>query len=102
MCNVYLQHGTELEQVIRELQRSRVNLSDRLTQQKQQLIHVCGTSYVLDSDFINLQDTKDRVRSTSNVLHYITTYINILPISVSVKHVSHCLCYAGVLYLAVS
>lgn len=60
----------ECEQVIRELQESQVSLSDRLAQQKQQLIGLCGTSYILDPDFGNLQDTKDRVRRT-----YIPTYI---------------------------
>ncbi|GAA6228588.1 coiled-coil domain-containing protein 40 isoform X2 [Lates japonicus] len=53
-------HVTECEQVIRELQQSQMSLSDRLAQQKQQLMELCGTSYVLDPDFVNLQDTKDR------------------------------------------
>ncbi|XP_070710661.1 coiled-coil domain-containing protein 40 [Pempheris klunzingeri] len=53
-------HVLDCEQVIRELQKSQVSLSDRLAQQKQQLIELCGTSYVLDPDFINLQDAKDR------------------------------------------
>ncbi|KAM7393645.1 hypothetical protein PAMP_020502 [Pampus punctatissimus] len=53
-------HVTECEQVIRELQENQVSLSDRLAQQKQRLIELCGTSCVLDPDFINLQDTKDR------------------------------------------
>ncbi|XP_070832310.1 coiled-coil domain-containing protein 40 isoform X1 [Chaetodon trifascialis] len=53
-------HVVECEQVTRELQMSQVGLSDRLTQQKQRLIELCGTSYVLDPDFLNLQDTKDR------------------------------------------
>lgn len=59
---VCLQHVVECEQVVRELQTSQVSLSGRLAQQKQQLIELCGTSYALDPDFINLQDTKDRVR----------------------------------------
>ncbi|XP_070781226.1 coiled-coil domain-containing protein 40 [Enoplosus armatus] len=53
-------HVVECEQVIRELQESQMNLSDRLRRQKQQLIELCGTSYILDPDFVNLQDTKDR------------------------------------------
>ncbi|XP_041790181.1 coiled-coil domain-containing protein 40 [Chelmon rostratus] len=53
-------HVVECEQVVRELQTSQVSLSGRLAQQKQQLIELCGTSYALDPDFINLQDTKDR------------------------------------------
>ncbi|XP_059199638.1 coiled-coil domain-containing protein 40 [Centropristis striata] len=53
-------HVAEAEQVIRELQESQVSLSDRLVQQKQQLIELCGTSYVLDPDYENLLDTKDR------------------------------------------
>ncbi|XP_040892417.1 coiled-coil domain-containing protein 40 [Toxotes jaculatrix] len=53
-------HVTECEQVIRELQESQVSLNDKLAQQKQQLIELCGTSCILDPDFVNLQDTKDR------------------------------------------
>ncbi|TDH16399.1 hypothetical protein EPR50_G00020560 [Perca flavescens] len=53
-------HVVECEQVIRELQESQVSLSDRLAQQKQHLIELCGTSYVLDPEIGNLQDTKDR------------------------------------------
>ncbi|XP_026158224.1 coiled-coil domain-containing protein 40 [Mastacembelus armatus] len=60
-------HVTECDQVIRELQESQVSLSNRLAQQKQQLTELCGTSYVLDPDFINLQDTKDR-----NLAHLVT------------------------------
>uniref|UniRef100_A0A3B4TDT8 Coiled-coil domain 40 molecular ruler complex subunit n=1 Tax=Seriola dumerili TaxID=41447 RepID=A0A3B4TDT8_SERDU len=60
-------HVTECEQVIRELQESQVSLSDRLAQQKQQLIELCGTSYALEPDFISLQDTKDR-----NLLHLVS------------------------------
>ena len=63
----------ECEQVIRELQESQVSVSDRLAQQKQQLIELCRTSYVLDSDFENLQDTKDRVRITT---HYDSYRVN--------------------------
>ncbi|XP_038570330.1 coiled-coil domain-containing protein 40 isoform X2 [Micropterus salmoides] len=53
-------HVAECEQVIRELQKSQVSLSNRLAQKKQQVIELCGTSHVLDPDFVNLQDTKDR------------------------------------------
>eukprot|EP00064_Thunnus_orientalis_P005965 superscaffoldBa00000601_g5979 len=53
-------HVIGCEQVIRELQRSQVSLSDRLAQQKQLLIELCSTSCILDPDFVNLQDTKDR------------------------------------------
>ncbi|KAM9363274.1 coiled-coil domain-containing protein 40 [Symphorus nematophorus] len=53
-------HVGECEQVIRELQKSQGSLSDRLAQQKQQLIDLCGTSQVLDCDCVNLQETKDR------------------------------------------
>ncbi|XP_035515431.1 coiled-coil domain-containing protein 40 [Morone saxatilis] len=60
-------HAVECEQVIRELQESQVSLSDSLAQQKQQLIELCGTSYTLDPDFENLQDTKDR-----NLSHLVT------------------------------
>ncbi|XP_051240947.1 coiled-coil domain-containing protein 40 [Dicentrarchus labrax] len=60
-------HVVECEQVIRELQESQVSLSDGLAQQKQQLIELCSTSYTLDPDFVNLQDTKDR-----NLSHLVT------------------------------
>lgn len=59
--------------MIRELQESQVSVSDRLAQQKQQLIELCGTSYVLDPDFVNLQDTKDRVRITYCTVYCVTT-----------------------------
>ncbi|XP_029295682.1 coiled-coil domain-containing protein 40, partial [Cottoperca gobio] len=59
-------HVVECEQVIREIQTSQVSLGDKLAQQKQQLIELCGTSYVLDPDFGNLQDTKDR-----NLVHLV-------------------------------
>lgn len=50
-----------------------MSLSDRLAQEKQQLIELCGNSYVLDPDFGNLQDTKDRVRRTYSTVYSITT-----------------------------
>uniref|UniRef100_UPI003AAAC844 coiled-coil domain-containing protein 40 n=1 Tax=Centroberyx gerrardi TaxID=166262 RepID=UPI003AAAC844 len=53
-------HVAECEQVIRELQESQVGLSGSLVQKKQQLTELRGTSFVLDSDLLNLQDTKDR------------------------------------------
>ncbi|KAM7418487.1 hypothetical protein PAMA_015890 [Pampus argenteus] len=68
-------HVTECEQVIRELQENQVSLSDRLAQQKQRLIELCGTSCFLDPDFINLQDTKDRVRSCITTQQYMLLYV---------------------------
>ncbi|XP_034400840.1 coiled-coil domain-containing protein 40 [Cyclopterus lumpus] len=53
-------HVVECEQVIRELQMIQESVSNRLAQQKQQLIELCGTSYALDPEFENLHDTKDR------------------------------------------
>ncbi|XP_028993575.1 coiled-coil domain-containing protein 40 [Betta splendens] len=50
----------EYEQVIREQRESQVSLSDKLEQQRQQLIELCSNSYGLDPDIGNLQDTKDR------------------------------------------
>lgn len=50
--------------MIRELQESQVSVSDRLAQQRQRLTELCSSIYVLDPDFVSLQDTKDRVRST--------------------------------------
>uniref|UniRef100_A0A3Q3GDB2 Coiled-coil domain 40 molecular ruler complex subunit n=1 Tax=Labrus bergylta TaxID=56723 RepID=A0A3Q3GDB2_9LABR len=60
-------HVVECEQVIRDLQESQVILSDKLAQQKQQLVDVCSFSYILEPDFVNLQDTKD-----SNLAHLVT------------------------------
>lgn len=63
----------ESEQVIRELQESQACVSDRLAQQRRQLTELCGSIYILDPDFVSLQDTKDRVRSTlqhNNILYY--------------------------------
>lgn len=71
--NVCLQHVMESEQVIRELQESQVSVSDRLAQQRQQLTELCSSIYILDPDFISLQDTKDRVRSTYCTVCCITT-----------------------------
>ncbi|XP_031722936.1 coiled-coil domain-containing protein 40 [Anarrhichthys ocellatus] len=59
-------HVAEREQVIGELQKSQDSLSNRLAQQKQQLIELCGTSCILDPEFGNLQDTKDR-----NLVHLV-------------------------------
>ncbi|KAG8015044.1 Coiled-coil domain-containing protein 40 [Nibea albiflora] len=59
-------HVAECEEVIGELQESQASLSDRLVQQKQQLLELCGTSYILDPEFVNLQDTKD-----SNLAHLV-------------------------------
>ena len=53
----------ESEQVIKDQQESQGNLADRLTQQKQQLIELCGTSCTLDPECVNIEDTKVRVRS---------------------------------------
>ncbi|XP_010732432.3 coiled-coil domain-containing protein 40 [Larimichthys crocea] len=53
-------HVVECGEVIRELQENQESLSDRLAQQKQQVLELCGTSYILDPEFVNLQDTKDR------------------------------------------
>uniref|UniRef100_A0A3P8TBS3 Coiled-coil domain 40 molecular ruler complex subunit n=1 Tax=Amphiprion percula TaxID=161767 RepID=A0A3P8TBS3_AMPPE len=53
-------HAADCEQVIRELSQSQVSLSDNLKKQKQQLIELCSNGHMLDSDFENLQDTKDR------------------------------------------
>lgn len=87
---------TEYEQVIRELQKSQVSLSDRLSQQKQRLIELCGISCVLDPDFVNLQDTKDRVRSAYLVLHYNTTIHATLKIYC--KCIFQC-CVTSILYV---
>lgn len=85
MQYVCLQHVAECEQVIRELQKSQVSLSNRLAQKKQQVIELCGTSHVLDPDFVNLQDTKDRVRSTYSVGYCITARYYMLPFKYTVN-----------------
>uniref|UniRef100_A0A3B4F537 Coiled-coil domain containing 40 n=1 Tax=Pundamilia nyererei TaxID=303518 RepID=A0A3B4F537_9CICH len=36
------------------------SLRDRIAQRKTHLTELCSTSYILDSDFVNLQDTKER------------------------------------------
>ncbi|XP_039860621.1 coiled-coil domain-containing protein 40 [Simochromis diagramma] len=50
----------EYEQVIGELQKQKESLRDRIAQRKTHLTELCSTSYILDSDFVNLQDTKER------------------------------------------
>ncbi|XP_013767376.1 coiled-coil domain-containing protein 40 [Pundamilia nyererei] len=50
----------EYEQVIEELQKQKESLRDRIAQRKTHLTELCSTSYILDSDFVNLQDTKER------------------------------------------
>ncbi|XP_072318894.1 coiled-coil domain-containing protein 40 [Eucyclogobius newberryi] len=59
---------TECEQVIRELQESQVDVGSRLSQQKQQLIDLCGDSFALEQDSAKLQDTKDKNLSRLVVL----------------------------------
>lgn len=59
-----LQNVSDCGQEIVELQESQENLAERLTRQKQQLERLCDTSYTLERDYVNLQDTRDRVRST--------------------------------------
>ncbi|XP_028276271.1 coiled-coil domain-containing protein 40 [Parambassis ranga] len=49
----------ETQQEIRELQGSTASLSDRLKQQKQQLMEMCSSNYIMSSHSADLQDTKD-------------------------------------------
>ncbi|KAK2815627.1 hypothetical protein Q5P01_026094 [Channa striata] len=50
----------ECEQLIKELQESQQSLSHSLEKQKQQLVELYGTNCILDTDIVNLQDTKER------------------------------------------
>ncbi|XP_020795511.2 LOW QUALITY PROTEIN: coiled-coil domain-containing protein 40 [Boleophthalmus pectinirostris] len=59
---------TECEQVIGELQESQLSVGSRLSQQKQQIIDLCGNSFALEQDLANLQDTKKRKLSHLVVL----------------------------------
>lgn len=71
-CMRVLQNLADSNQAIRELQVKQATLSDRLAQQKQQLTDVSSINYALDTEEINLQDAKERVRSSAastRVLH---------------------------------
>lgn len=74
MWNVCFQNVLKCELVIRELQETKMSLKDRMELKKQQLIELCSTSSIFDSDVVNLQDVKYRVRRTYGtiVLHYNT------------------------------
>lgn len=61
----------EYEQVTGELQKQKESLRDRITQRKTHLTELCSTSYILNSDFVNLQDTKERVRVTDCECEYV-------------------------------
>ncbi|XP_008315900.1 coiled-coil domain-containing protein 40 isoform X2 [Cynoglossus semilaevis] len=50
----------ECEQGIKELQENQQVLSQRLADQKQQLVEVCSSSSSLDQEYRTLQDTKDQ------------------------------------------
>ncbi|XP_030600776.1 coiled-coil domain-containing protein 40 isoform X2 [Archocentrus centrarchus] len=50
----------EYKQEIDELQNQKERLSDEIGQKKSQLTDLCGTACILDSDIVNLQDTKER------------------------------------------
>lgn len=63
VCVRVLQNLADSNQAIRELQAKQDTLSDRLAQQKQQLTEVSSINYALDTEEINLQDAKERVRS---------------------------------------
>ncbi|CAL1602173.1 unnamed protein product [Knipowitschia caucasica] len=58
----------ECEKEVRELQESQASVDRHLSQQKQQLIDLCGNSFALDQDFDKLQDTKDKNLSSLVVL----------------------------------
>lgn len=54
----------ECDQVIKELQESKVKMMDKLEKKKKQMPELQHTSETLDSEFINLQNIKERVRNT--------------------------------------
>lgn len=58
-----VQNVAECEQGIKELQENQQVLSQRLADQKQQLVEVCSSSSSLDQEYRTLQDTKDQVSS---------------------------------------
>ncbi|KAM6939593.1 coiled-coil domain-containing protein 40 [Xenentodon cancila] len=57
----------ECEQEYRELEQTQAGLRDRLVQEKQRLIELFSTMDKLDSDLMNLQDTKE-----TNFAHLVT------------------------------
>lgn len=59
-----IQQMEECDQVIKELQESKVEMMDKLEKKKKQMLELQHTSEALDSEFINLQNTKERVRTT--------------------------------------
>lgn len=61
--SAFVQNVAECEQGIKELQENQQVLSQRLADQKQQLMEVCSSSSSLDQEYRTLQDTKDQVSS---------------------------------------
>ncbi|XP_024145241.1 coiled-coil domain-containing protein 40 [Oryzias melastigma] len=59
-CKEAQKHLMELEQTVRELQENQAGLTDALVQERQQLTELMSTSNILDSELVNIQDTKDR------------------------------------------
>ncbi|KAM3622956.1 uncharacterized protein V6R79_005365 [Siganus canaliculatus] len=57
----------EFEVEVKRQQEIHLSLSNRLKQQRQQLQDLCGRNYILESDIMNLQDSKDR-----NLVHLMT------------------------------
>ncbi|KAF3687185.1 Coiled-coil domain-containing protein 40 [Channa argus] len=55
-----LKHVAESEQSIKELQENQQSLSNKIEEQKQQLLELCGTSYIIDTEIVNIQDTKEK------------------------------------------
>ncbi|KAF3687186.1 Coiled-coil domain-containing protein 40 [Channa argus] len=55
-----LKHVAESEQSIKELQENQQSLSNKIEEQKQQLLELCGTSYIVDTEIVNFQDTKEK------------------------------------------
>ncbi|XP_074553848.1 coiled-coil domain-containing protein 40 [Halichoeres trimaculatus] len=52
-------HVVECDQARRDFQESQASLGERLSQQRQRLVELCGTSSVLNPDYVHIQDTKD-------------------------------------------
>ncbi|KAF6738599.1 Coiled-coil domain-containing protein 40 [Oryzias melastigma] len=59
-CKEAQKHLMELEQTVGELQENQAGLTDALMQERQQLTELMSTSNILDSELVNIQDTKDR------------------------------------------
>uniref|UniRef100_A0A3P9KYC4 Coiled-coil domain containing 40 n=1 Tax=Oryzias latipes TaxID=8090 RepID=A0A3P9KYC4_ORYLA len=59
-CQEAQKHLVEFEHTVRELQENQVSLTDGLVQERLQLSELLSTGNILDSEMVNIRDTKDR------------------------------------------